>query len=140
MNIKTVFGVIGHDLKVVADDAWHVIELLGHDADAVVVDALEAAVKLGFSKVDVLAALGHAATAVENYTAEKFPTLAADALGQLQHDFVASSLVQSTGLGQVLSTTLSAIVSRIVSSGSAKVEGLLAQGAATLAAQAGLTL
>jgi len=134
-----VFGKIGHALKVGAVDAWHVIEVIGHDADVLFIDTLKAAQLLGFSKTDLLHAVGKAAQSLTMYVDGKEPGWTQDVVQTLQHEFVTSSLVEQLGMQAPVANTLSVIVSKLFAAGSSKLDALVAAGTAHIEAQAGLT-
>ena len=133
------FGVIVKDVEAVAVKTWHVIELIGKDADVLFLDTIKAAELLGIDKAHLLTGVERAKVAVEQYTAEKFPTLEATAIAQLQHEFVSMSLVQKFGLQKHASDLVTTIVSKLFASGSSKLQGLIDTAVKAAESQAGLT-
>lgn len=133
-----IFGTIVKDIEVGAVKAWHVIELVGHDADVLFIDTLKAAQLLGIDKAHLLAAVERAKVATETYVEGKLPQWTAETVAVLQHEFVASSLVQKFGLAPAIATTITTIVSKLFASGSSKLVALIEEAVKVAEVQSGI--
>lgn len=120
-----IFGMIGHGLATGIAAVAHGIGFFIHHPDAVFTKLLEAAVHIGFSDEHILHAVAAADTALKTYIEGHQTGWTTDVVATLQHEFVASSLVERFGLAAPLAHTLTVIVSKLFSTGSAKLEGLL---------------
>jgi hypothetical protein len=138
-NLFGVFRTIGHDIEVGAVKVWHLIEVLGHDVDVVFIDTLKALQVLGFTRDQIDHALLQAEQALVMYVEGQQATWSANTVATLQHEFVASSLVEQLGLSAPLAQTLTTIVSKLYATGSSKLEGLIDGARLRAEAAAGLT-
>lgn len=135
--MNRVFGVfrwIGHEIGQLP----HLIAVLGHDVDVIFIDLLKGALAMGFTQDHIYHAVEQAKTALETYVEGKEASWTATTVATLQHEFVASSLVEKFGLQPALSHTLTSIVSRLFQTGSSKLDGLIDAAVAHGEAAAGL--
>lgn len=136
--MNKIFGVfrwIGHEVAQLP----HLIAVIGHDVDVIFLDVIKGLVALGFTPDHIHYAVLQAKTALETYVEGKEPEWTATTVATLQHEFVASSLVQKFGLQDKLAHALTVGVSRLFQLGSSKLNGLIESAAAAADAAAGST-
>lgn len=138
MNVGTVLGLIGHDLKVVGSKVVSVVKTLLHDADAIFHVTLDCAKALGFSDDQILATVKHYEEAGVAYVEGKIPEWDAKTVAYLQNAFVKDSLVEKLGMGHAASQLLTSLVGRLYASGSSKLPSLVDAAVRAVEASVGL--
>jgi hypothetical protein len=138
MNVFGIFRAIPHAIKVGVVKAWHVIEIIGHDADVLFVDTLKAAQLLGYDKEHILEAVHHAEQSLNMYIEGKQADWTQETVATLQHAFVKNSLIEKLGLSAPVASMLTTIVSKLYATGSKHLQTLVQEAANLAAEKAGL--